>query len=72
MISGVGFILAPPTLVGSLGIGLVWGVGKWGFRKLGVGEKVGVVGELEREGRRDETKRDGGWRDVQGPGAVPW
>ncbi|KAH9211111.1 hypothetical protein DL95DRAFT_392756, partial [Leptodontidium sp. 2 PMI_412] len=35
MVSGVGFLLAPPTILGSLGIGTAWAVGKWGFRKMG-------------------------------------
>lgn len=33
-VSGVGLVLAPPTLVGSVGIGLIWSLGKWGFRKM--------------------------------------
>ncbi len=71
-VSGVGFLLAPPTLLASVGVGLVWGMGKWGFRKMGVGRKVGVMGEMEMEGAREGVKRDGEWRGVQGPGAVPW
>ncbi|KAH6705114.1 hypothetical protein BKA61DRAFT_143811 [Leptodontidium sp. MPI-SDFR-AT-0119] len=72
MVSGVGFLLAPPTILGSLGIGTAWAVGKWGFRKMGVGERV--VQGAEREGRvsREGVKEDGQWRDVQGPRATPW
>ncbi|PBP26615.1 hypothetical protein BUE80_DR002432 [Diplocarpon rosae] len=71
-ISGVGFLLAPPTILGSLGIGTAWAVGKWGFRKMGVGEKV--VEGAAREGNvsRERLKVDGQWRDVQGPRATPW
>jgi hypothetical protein len=66
--SGVAFFVAPPTLFASVGVGLIWAVGKWGFRKMGVGEKVaeGVARS------HDETMRDGGWRGEQGPRAVPW
>lgn len=66
--SGVAFFVAPPTLFASVGVGLIWAVGKWGFRKMGVGERVaeGVVRS------HDETRRDGGWRGEQGPRAVPW
>jgi hypothetical protein len=66
--SGVAFFVAPPTLLAGVGVGLIWAVGRWGFRRMGGGERVaeGVVRS------RDETKRDGGWRGEQGPGAVPW
>jgi len=71
-VSGVGFLVAPPTIVASVGIGAAWAVGKWGFRKLGVGRSVeeGAVREVRRSGEGVTT--DGTWRDVQGPKAVPW
>lgn len=31
--SGAAFVVAPPTIIGSLGMGLVWSVGRYGFRK---------------------------------------
>lgn len=71
-VSGVGFILAPPTLVGSIGIGAIWAVGKWGFRKMGVGERLGGDVEMEVKESREGVKVDGQWRDIQGPKAVPW
>jgi hypothetical protein len=66
--SGVAFFVAPPTLFASVGVGLIWALGRWGFRKMGVGERVaeGVVRGHER------TKEDGSWRGEQGPQAVPW
>ncbi|KAF8859869.1 hypothetical protein BDZ45DRAFT_346340 [Acephala macrosclerotiorum] len=71
-VSGVGWILAPPTLAGSLGLGAVWAMGKWGFTKMRVGEKVGGAAEYEVKEAREGVKQDGQWRDVQGPRAVPW
>jgi hypothetical protein len=71
-VTGVGWILAPPTLVGSLGVGAIWAVGRWGFRKMRVGERVGEMQELEIRESREGVKADGQWRDVQGPRAVPW
>jgi hypothetical protein len=71
-VSGVGWILAPPTIVGSLGLGTVWALGKWGFRKMRVGEKVGGAAEYEVKEAREGVRRDGQWRDIQGPRAVPW
>jgi hypothetical protein len=72
MVSGAGFILAPPTLLTSVGIGTIWAMGKWGFKKLGVSEKVGEMSEIELKQSREGVKRDGQWRDIQGPKAVPW
>ncbi|KAI9723871.1 MAG: hypothetical protein M1828_003990 [Chrysothrix sp. TS-e1954] len=31
VVSGVGWVLAPPTFTASLGLGALWMVGKWGF-----------------------------------------
>jgi len=68
-VSGAAFLLAPPTLVTSVGIGLVWAAGKWGFRRMRRGD-----GEKEVEDRKEGggVDVDGQWRDVQGPRAVPW
>lgn len=70
--SGAAFVLAPPTLLTSVGIGAIWAMGKWGFRKMRVGEKVGVNAERQVEENKEGVRRDGQWRDVQGPRAVPW
>jgi hypothetical protein len=72
VISGAAFVLAPPTLLTSVGIGLIWAMGKWGFRKMHVGEKVGVNAERQLRENQKGVRRDGQWRDVQGPTAVPW
>lgn len=71
-VSGVGWILAPPTIVGSLGLGTVWALGKWGFRKMRVREKVRGAAEYEIKEAGEGVRTDGQWRDVQGPRAVPW
>ncbi|EKD12511.1 uncharacterized protein L3040_008164 [Drepanopeziza brunnea f. sp. 'multigermtubi'] len=71
-VSGVGFLLAPPTVLASLGVGTAWAVGKWGFRRLGVGERVVEGAAKEGAVSRERVKVDGQWRDVQGPRATPW
>jgi hypothetical protein len=68
VVSGAAFVLAPPTLLTSVGIGAIWAVGKWGFRKMRVGEMA--VGEVKESHER--VKMDGSWRDAQGPRANPW
>ncbi|CAG8982578.1 hypothetical protein HYALB_00007294 [Hymenoscyphus albidus] len=68
VVSGAAFVLAPPTIMTSVGVGLIWAMGKWGFRKMMVGEMAAAeVGHS-----RQKTVQDGQWRDVQGPRAVPW
>lgn len=72
VVSGAAFVLAPPTLATSLGIGLIWAVGKWGFRKMRFREKLGVDAVGEVRASQEGVRKDGQWRDVQGPTAVPW
>lgn len=67
-VSGVGLLLAPSTLFGSAGIGLIWSIGKYGFRKMGVGPRGAKHVSVEREGIR----KDGEWRDITGPDAEAW
>jgi hypothetical protein len=70
--SGAAFVLAPHTIASSLGIGLIWMVGKWGFRKMRIGEKVAVNAEGQARRNHEGVKKDGQLSDVQGPTAVPW
>lgn len=68
VVSGAAFLLAPPTIVSSMGLGIIWAMGKWGFRKMRVGE----MGVSEIKHSQVGVKKDGQWRDVQGPRATPW
>lgn len=68
IVSGAAFVLAPPTLATSLGIGTIWAIGKWGFRKMRVGE----MGVSEVKHSQQGVRRDGQWRDVSGPRVTPW
>lgn len=72
VLSGAAFVFAPPTLLTSIGIGTIWAMGKWGFRKMKVKDRVGVMAVGEVEGSKKGTRVDGSWRDVQGPRATPW
>ncbi len=72
MVSGVGFLLAPPTMVGSIGLGGIWAAGKWGFRKAGFTRKAEETEVRKKEARTQGVKDDGSWRDAQGPSAMPW
>lgn len=68
VVSGAAFVLAPPTLITSMGMGLIWAMGKWGFKKMRVGE----MGVSEVNASHERVRKDGQWRDVQGPKATPW
>ena len=70
--SGAAFVLAPPTIISSVGIGIIWAVGKWGFKKMGVGEKIEQEAAVEIQNSRQGVREEGQWRDVQGPNSVPW
>lgn len=72
LVGGAAFVLAPPTIASSLGIGLIWALGKWGFQKMGVAEKVAVNVEGRVRTQQEGVRGDGRLGDVQGPGAVPW
>lgn len=64
VVSGAAFVLASPTLATSLG--------RWSFRKMRVGEKLGVEAKSEVRASQDGVRQDGQWRDVQGARALPW
>lgn len=72
VLSGAAFVFAPPTLLTSIGIGTIWAMGKWGFRKMKVKDRVGVAAVGEVEDSKKATHVDGSWRNVQGPRATPW
>ena len=70
--SGAAFVLAPPTILSSIGVGIIWAMGKWGFNRLRVGEKIEQGAAVEIEQSRAGVRQEGQWRDVQGPNTVPW
>lgn len=64
--------IGPSDVGWEFGTRRCWAMGKWGFTKMRVGEKVGGAAEYEVKEAREGVKQDGQWRDVQGPRAVPW
>ena len=72
LVSGGGFLVAPTGILGGAGVGLVWALAKFGWRR--VGPKSGRKGG-EGDPRRDEredAKGGEGEREVRGPGMEPW
>jgi len=70
--SGVGFLLAPTGILGGAGIGLLWGLGKFGWRTLARRVKHGdVEGANARHDEQNEevdVQRD----IIKPPRADPW
>lgn len=61
--SGVGFILAPPGILAGAGVGLVWGLGKFGWRTLARRVRSGDVERADARG--DEHKDGSGEKEVE-------
>jgi len=70
--SGAAFVLAPPTMLSSIGVGIIWAIGRWGFKRMRVGEKIEQGAAVEIEESRYGVRQEGQWRDIQGPNTVPW
>ncbi|KAK5000288.1 hypothetical protein LTR66_000820 [Elasticomyces elasticus] len=74
MVTGVGFIAAPPTIFAGTGVGLLWGIAKFGWRRATRRTQRRHVDEhsdpraderADAEGRRDEE-------EIRAPRADPW
>lgn len=73
--SGVGFLLAPTGILGGATVGLLWGVGKFGWRRFAKKARDGTG-----DARRDERDDAGGVkirelverREERGLRADPW
>ena len=77
LIGGIGWLAAPPTLAASVVTGTIWGVGKFGARRLHKKWKAGGgdVGEAAREKAADRgspLKTEGAYGTELGPQVVPW
>lgn len=71
LVSGVGFLVAPTGILGGAGVGLVWALAKFGWRRVGgKGRKTG-----EGDPRRDEREDAKGAEEVgevRVPRTEPW
>ncbi|PQE05658.1 hypothetical protein CJF30_00007819 [Rutstroemia sp. NJR-2017a BBW] len=69
--TGIGWVVAPTGILGCVGMGLMWWVGKWAFRRTRVGRRL-EEGLVRRGVEGEGVRGTGEWRDVTGPKAVPW
>jgi hypothetical protein len=70
--SGAAFVLAPTGIFAGAGVGLLWGMGKFGWRTLGKRVRKGKVdGE---DARKDENFDAGEYKveEVKAPRMDPW
>ncbi|KAF2852705.1 hypothetical protein T440DRAFT_526386 [Plenodomus tracheiphilus IPT5] len=73
MVSGVGSVLAPTGIVGTVVAACVWGVGRFAVRRVGrrwsAGEE-GLEADVVRRRRGEMGSEEG--KVYRGPDAVPW
>lgn len=73
MVSGAAFVVAPTGILAGAGVGLLWGLGKFGWRRFARKARKGG-GERGSDPRRDERADAGEEREVviRAPRADPW
>ena len=71
LVSGVGFLVAPTGVLGGAGVGLVWALAKFGWRRVGKGRKGGA-GEDPRRDEREYAKGAEEVGEVRVPRTEPW
>ena len=74
LVSGVGFVVAPTGIAGTIFAASVWGVGKWGARRL---ERRWKRGREQGGGYKEidaeiEGRRTPQMRSMVGSEALPW
>jgi hypothetical protein len=75
IIAPFAWLAAPPTMTAAIISASIWGVGKFGAKKLHRRwERTGKdEGFAQREAEETSPiKREGTWKDVTGPGATAW
>jgi hypothetical protein len=71
VVSGVGFIVAPTGIFAGAGVGLLWGLGKFGWRTLARRTRGG---DVDSDPRKDELLDAGEHKtvDIKAPKMDPW
>jgi hypothetical protein len=75
VVTGVAWIAAPTSITAAIVSASIWGVGKWGAKRLHsrwerTGRDHGV--ELREHTEANPVKAEGTWRKETGPAAIPW
>jgi hypothetical protein len=73
VVSGVGFLVAPTGILGGAGVGLVWALAKFGWKRAGKGSKG--AGEDPRRDEREDAEGAEGAEDERAlrvPRTEPW
>lgn len=68
--SGAAFVIAPTGIVGGAGVGLLWGLGKFGWRTLARRVRSGEVHDADA--REDERSEGHATEAIKPPSADPW
>jgi hypothetical protein len=75
VVTGVAWVAAPTSIGAAIVSASIWGVGKWGAKRLHrrwerTGKDEGV--ELREVKEANPVRQEGTWRKETGPGAIPW
>jgi hypothetical protein len=71
LVSGVGFLVAPTGILGGAGVGLIWALAKFGWRRVG-GRKGATSEDPRRDEREDAEGAEEEVRAVRVPRTEPW
>jgi len=69
VVSGAAFVIAPTGILGGAGVGLLWAVGKFGWRRARA--RVGR-GEDARRDEREDAEGEEEVKEVRVPRTEPW
>jgi len=75
IIAPFAWLAAPPTMSAAIISASIWGVGKFGAKRLHKRWEESGKDEGRAQREAEETnpvKREGSWRDQTGPGAMAW
>lgn len=72
VVSGAAFVVAPTGILGGAGVGLLWAVGKFGWRRARARVERGRKGEDARADERRDAEGEEEVKPVGVPRTEPW
>ena len=72
VVSGAAFVIAPTGILGGAGVGLLWAVGKFGWRRARARVERGRKGEDARADERRDAEGEEEVKPVRVPRTEPW
>lgn len=72
VVSGAAFVVAPTGILGGAGVGLLWAVGKFGWRRAKARVQKGQEGDARGDEREDAKDGEVEGKRVPAPRSEPW